>query len=209
MAPSGPRAIQVCMTTSMTEVLERAGAFFMGRSPIHQAAVRIAEALVDLEIPFAIAGALAANAHGYRRETEDVDLLMTSKGLARFKAAWLGRGWVERFEGSRGMRDAIVNVKIDVLITGDFPGDGRPKSVSFPHPSVAEVAEDGLPYIPLKVLVELKLASGLTAPHRLRDLADVIELIRQNTLPADYPLDPFVTRKYGELWKHAQVDDEY
>jgi hypothetical protein len=35
--------------------------------------------------------------------------------------------------------------------------------------------------------MELKLAAGMTAPHRLRDLADVLELIRVNGLPADSP----------------------
>jgi hypothetical protein len=49
----------------------------MDRSPQHEAARRISKALDDLGIPYAIADAMAVNAHGHRRTTEDVDLLMT------------------------------------------------------------------------------------------------------------------------------------
>ena len=38
--------------------------------------------------------------------------------------------------------------------------------------------------LPLPRTIELKLASGMTAPHRLKDLADVIEIIRILRLPA-------------------------
>jgi len=56
--------------------------------------------------------------------------------------------------------------------------------------------------VTLEKLIELKLASGMTAPHRLRDLADVQELIKIRRLPADFAerLDPYVRDKYIELW---------
>lgn len=55
-------------------------------------------------------------------------------------------------------------------------------------------------------LAELKRASGLSAPHRLRDLADVLELIRALALPRDFAscLDPSVAAKFDELWQAAQ-----
>ncbi len=51
---------------------------------------------------------------------------------------------------------------------------------------------------------------GMTAPHRLRDLADVIELIRINRLRRDLDetLHPYVRDKYLELWQAAQQGDE-
>jgi hypothetical protein len=158
-------------------------------------------------IPYAIAGAMALNAHGYRRVTTDVDVLLTRHGLAAFKAKHLGRGWVERFPGSKGLRDAENNVKIDVLIAGDYPGDGKPKPVAFPDPTVA-IRGDEVMLLPLERLVELKLASGMTNSDRMKDLADVQELIRAVRLPLELEdaLDASVRSKYAEIW-HATKRD--
>ena len=54
--------------------------------------------------------------------------------------------------------------------------------------------------ISLETLIELKVASGMTAPHRLKDLADAIELIRVNALPAEYErrLHPYVRGRFAE-----------
>ncbi len=97
-------------------------------------------------------------------------------------------------------------------MSGDYPGDGKKKPVIFPEPeSVLEIREDGLPYVSLPTLIELKLASGMTAAHRLQDLADVIQLIRVNHLPSDFTtrLNPFVHEKFREMWQAAQVDEDY
>ncbi|MBI4878833.1 MAG: hypothetical protein HY812_04115 [Planctomycetes bacterium] len=199
------------MRSTFAEVVRRAGEFFMGKSPIQVASARITGALARKKIPFAVAGALAANAHGHVRTTEDVALLLTADGLARFKKEWLGRGWVEQFEGSRGLRDTTHGVRIDVRIAGEFPGDGKPKPVRFPDPaSSSELDANGVPILTLSALITLKLASGLTAPHRPRDLDDVIQLIRVNGLPLGYgdQLDPYVRGKFREMWHAAQIRDE-
>ena len=73
--------------------------FFMGSSDVHQVLERLAKRLQDLEIPYAILGAMALNAYGYRRTTEDVDVLLRCEGLEAFKKTWLGRGYVEKFPG--------------------------------------------------------------------------------------------------------------
>lgn len=196
------------MSVSMAEILDRVGEFFMKRSPQHAALRRIVAELTALHIPYAIAGAMAVNAHGHHRTTEDVDLLMTREGLAAFKTRWLGRGWVDVFPGSKGMRDTVCNVKIDVLIVGDYPGDGKPKPIVFPDPAVAEPSEEGWPVLPLAALIELKLASAMTAPHRMQDFADVMNLIRANHLPIDFPVHAYVADKYAEMWRLAQVSDD-
>ena len=200
------------MKNSLSMVLRRAGTFFMRQSPIHRAARRIAATLTAMNIPFAVAGALAANAHGHVRTTDDVHILLRPEGLRDFKQQWLGRGWVEKFAGSKGIRDTTNNVDIDVLLSGEYPGDGLPKPVAFPDPAAAaEADDDGVPILSLRALVELKLASGMTAPDRPRDLDDVIQLIRANQLPRDYAggLNPYVQAKYDELWVAAQHQDEY
>src|SRR5436190_2076426 len=80
-------------------------AFFMGTGPVHEALQKLVQARDEVGVPYAIAGAMALNEYGYRRATVDVDVLLTADGLARFKARWLGRGYVEKFPGSRGLRD--------------------------------------------------------------------------------------------------------
>lgn len=183
--------------------------FFMGEGDVHRALGKLIDTLEGLGIDYAIAGAMALNEYGYRRVTVDLDVLLTREGLDRLKAAVLGKGYVEKFPGSKGLRDCENGVGVDVLIAGDYPGDGRPKPVSFPDPArVAERGRHGA-FLPLPRLVELKLASGMSAPHRLKDLADVLELIRAARLPAGFAehLHPSVRAKYVELWGAAQVED--
>jgi hypothetical protein len=181
--------------------VRNAAEFFMGKADVQRALEILARRLEDLEIPYAIVGAMALNEYGYRRVTEDVDVLLTREGLERFKREWLGRGYVEKFPGSRGLRDTENGVPIDVLVAGDYPGDGQPKPVVFPDPAVEARRGTHVRLLPLERLVELKLASGMSAPHRLRDLADVLELIRICELPGDFEtrLDASVREKFREL----------
>ncbi|MES1157686.1 MAG: hypothetical protein ABUL67_01175 [Haliangium ochraceum] len=205
MATAEARAIE----HRFEAALENAERFFMKEGKVHQAALALAQRLDAESIPYAIAGAMALGAHGYERVTSDVDVLVTRDGLERFKAAYLGRGYLEKFPGSKGLRDTENGVEIDILIAGQFPGDGLPKPVAFPDPASAAIAGARYRILTLPRLVELKLASGMTAPHRLRDLADVIELVRAAALTTEFAnlLDPFVRDKYLELWRVAQAAD--
>ena len=66
---------------------------------------------------------------------------------------------------------------------------------------------------PCGALVEPGLPEGIgvldLGAHRLKDLADVIELIRAASLPSNLAdaLDPSVRDKYLELWTAAQATD--
>jgi hypothetical protein len=153
-------------------------------------------------VPFAIAGSLAMFLHGYRRFTEDVDILVTPADLKRIHGQLEGRGYIPPFAGSKHLRDGENGVRVKFLTMGDFPGDGQPKPVAFPNPIAAAVTMDGMPCLTLAKLVELKLASGMTNAGRLKDLADVQQLIKVLALPEDFTeqLDPFVRDKYLELW---------
>jgi hypothetical protein len=152
---------------------------------------------------------MALNEYGYRRVTVDIDILLSREGLDELRRRAPGHGYVEKFPGSRGLRDTEHGVPIDVLVAGEYPGDGRPKPVQFPDPARVAVRGVRVSLLPLPALVELKLASGMSAPHRLRDLADVLELIRTARLPAQLAeaLDLSVRDKYRELWQAAQVSE--
>src|SRR5215468_2588301 len=139
----------------------------MGNDPVHAALDKLARSLEELQIPYAIAGAMALNQYGYRRVTVDVDVLLTRDVLDRLKREVLGRGYIEKFPGSKGLRDTEHGVAIDVLLAGEYPGDGKPKPVRFPDPAAVAVRGEHGAFLPLETLIELKLASGLSAPHRL------------------------------------------
>jgi hypothetical protein len=111
--------------------LEHAEGFFLKTGRVHRAMLQLARRLDEAQIPYAIAGAMALSVHGYVRVTTGVDILLTRKGLAQFKALFRGRGYVEKFPGSRGMRDTENDVPVDALMAGEFPGDGQPKPVAF------------------------------------------------------------------------------
>ncbi|HEV3459097.1 MAG TPA: hypothetical protein VHG32_21300 [Thermoanaerobaculia bacterium] len=189
--------------------IEEAERYFMGEAKVQRARDKLAQLLQEDGIPYALIGALALNAYGYERTTVDIDLLLTPEGLEEFKQQHLGRGYVQKFPGSKGLRDTEFGVDIDVVLAGEYPGDGLPKPVNFPDPAKVAVRGERVALLPLPVLIELKLASGMTAPHRLKDLADVIELIRRLDLPAGLAaeLNPYVADRYSELWQAAQAPE--
>ncbi len=110
---------------------EQLGRFFLGTSDVHVAADRLCQKLDELGIPYAICGGLAVNAHGHQRATMGVDVLLTADGLRRFKEQALGRGWLERFAGSRGVKDTDRSIPIHILVSGGFPGDASRVGSSF------------------------------------------------------------------------------
>ena len=77
---------------------------------------------------------MALNAHGFRRATVDVDVLVTSEGLQRVHEALEGLGYVPPFTGNKNLRDAASSVRIEFLVTGQFPGDGSRSLSRSPTP---------------------------------------------------------------------------
>jgi hypothetical protein len=164
---------------------------------------KIADRLDTLGVAYAVAGGMSLDAHGFRRLTVDVDILVTRDGLKTIHEGLEGLGYVPPFIGSKNLRDPEHGVRIEFLITGEFPGDGKPKPVAFPDPAQVSVEINGVRYLSLAALVELKLASGMTNMGRLKDLADVQELIKALMLSVDFAhqLNPYVRDKYVELWQ--------
>ncbi len=176
--------------------------FLRGKGMLNETLRRLAEDLERHGIAYAVVGAIALNQHGYRRFTEDIDILLSPEGLERFREELVGRGYRPAFQGAgRKFRSADHNVPVEVITSGEYPGDGKPKPVEFPRPEEAFTLLDGIRTLPLEKLIELKLASGMTAPDRLKDLADVQELIRVKGLGRDFAtrLDPYVRAKFEEL----------
>ena len=176
---------------------------FEENSAVFKALRKIAHTLNELEIPYAVVGGMALFMHGLRRFTEDVDILVTRNALATIHDKLDGRGYRPPFAKSKNLRDTEFGVRIEFLISGEYPGDGKPKPVAFPEPQIVSVNCDGVHYIRLSKLLELKLASGMTEPTtRMKDLADVVELIKVLQLPLDIAeeLDPSVRQRFVEYW---------
>jgi hypothetical protein len=194
-------------------MLREASAYFAGGGELRSSLRRLAERLEQEGIPYALLGCLALGEHGYPRMTEGIDVLLTPAGLDLFRERCVGRGYRPAFAGAlKTFRDTETGARIEFLTAGEFPGDGLPKPVAFPDPTTPGVSETrtGVRVISLDKLIELELASGLSAPHRLRDLADVQDLIVRLQLPFDFDdkLDPSVRSEYRRLWRLAQGSPE-
>ncbi|MDQ3089467.1 MAG: nucleotidyltransferase family protein [Acidobacteriota bacterium] len=181
--------------------------FFMGQGTLNETLRRVVKDLEYCGIDYNIIGAVALNQHGYRRFTEVIDLFLTREGLEKFQKELVGLGYRPAFEGAtKKFRTTKEKVTVEIITAGEFPGDGKPKPVIFPNPEESTIEIDGIKTVSLEKLIELKLASGMIAPHRLKDLADVQEIIKIKNLSADFAekLNPFVREKYLELQKAVE-----
>lgn len=187
--------------------LSEGSRFFEGKGRVQEALSKITRKLNDFGVPYCVVGGMALFLHGYRRLTEGVDILVTRDGLKEIHAKLDDLGYLPPFDHSKNLRDTDLGVRIEFLIAGEYPGDGKPKPVAFPDPTTSGVEVDGIAYLSLPRLVELKLASGMTNISRMRDLSDVLELIKARGLLLAFAeeLDPFVRDKYRELWGRARL----
>lgn len=177
--------------------------FFQQDNAVFRTMRSLARKLDELGIPYVVVGGMALYAHGFHRFTDDLDLLVTPEGLQVIHDQLEGRGYLPPFTGSKQLRDTVTGVRIEFLVTGTFPGDGKPKPVNFPDPSEVGVEREGVRYLSLERLIELKLASGMTGGiMRLKDFTDVVQLIHLLHLPEEFveKLNPYVRDRFLELW---------
>jgi hypothetical protein len=187
---------------SFIDVFEEGLRYFMGEGELNKTVAQLASDLDQHGIEYMVIGAVALTAHGYFRFTADVDLVLTADGLEKFHRELVGLDYRPAFEGAKKkLRSTRNGVAIEVITAGEYPGDGKPKPVNFPDPANASSKMNGVQVVTLEKLVELKLASGMTAPDRLKDLADVQELIKVRGLTTEFAerLNPYVREKYLEL----------
>jgi hypothetical protein len=179
--------------------------FFQGEGAVQTTLRKIAQRLTELGVEYAVVGGMAMYSHGFRRYTEDVDILVTSDGLKKIHQELEGLGYVRPFAASKNLRDTDTGVRVEFLVTGQYPGDGKPGPIAFPAPRAVAQIRDGLHVLSLDTLIELKLASS-RAPGRRKDLGDVQELIKILSLPRDLGsrLHESVRSLYEQLWDEVQ-----
>lgn len=192
-------------------VLERIDEFLMKDSPVHKTVRDLSRRLPEAGIDYALIGGMALNLHGYERMTVDVDLLMTRDGLEKFRESFVGLGYVPASPGaSKHFKNTETGVRVEIITAGEYPGDGKPKEVVFPDPADVSEDIDGICVARMSTIIELKLASGLSAPHRLKDIADVQQLIKKLSLPLELAdsLNTSVRDEYVRLWHVMQEAPE-
>jgi hypothetical protein len=127
-----------------------------------------------------VGGGWAVWRHGYvGRVTQDVDIVLPADRIDDFKRTAAVSGFDVLPEPAGRwpkLRHRETGIEVDVLPEGGRPGTAaKPAPTTIAHPSQLGAKTGALTYISLPALVELKLAAG-----RLRDEADVLELLREN-----------------------------
>jgi hypothetical protein len=174
-----------------------------GTSGVVETARKAVVRLADHDIPHLIVGGIAVQEHGYPRVTIDVNIVVPDiLEASEFLTSDLS-GPFYRFQGCEDrVEDRRNGVCIDLLPAGKVLKHGC--KVPFPLPT--KVAGQ-LQVIGLKELISLKLDSWAGSPtKRLKDKADVVELISRGRLPRDLAVAPVVQALYLETWDALKAD---
>jgi hypothetical protein len=93
-------------------------------------------------------------------------------------------------------------VKVDFLLSGDYPGDKKPKPYAYPDPLEIAAEIDGIPYLNLQSWFGIKVACTMCAWWQTKHLAHIQAIIRTCKLGLDFAreLHPYVRAKYQEIW---------
>ena len=178
--------------------------FHKDAGPVPETLRRLRAALEKENIEYVVIGAFALGVHGYRRATEDVDICLREADIERLKQSLVGTEY-QNVEGrSRRFYDPQTQVTFDLLIAGALAGHrGKNKIIRFPDPSESTEVE-GLRTVTLERLIELKLVTW-----RIKDMGDVIELIRRNDLGENFAerLPSLVRTAYLECYDHKVEED--
>src|SRR5438132_919511 len=107
---------------SFSEGLRELSKFFQGKGPVHRATRQVAKRLEKAKIPYAIVGGMALFAHGHRRATNDVDLLLTPEGFAAFRQLFVPKNYDSLPQRSRRVMERANDVTVEILVHGRFAG---------------------------------------------------------------------------------------
>ncbi len=180
--------------------------FFQGRDEVHKTMRRLVKRLEKANIPYAVIGGMAVNAHGHRRTTGDLDVLLTAEGFALFREKFVPKNYETVPKRARRFVDQKNAIIVDILVTGLFPGNGKPGPIAFPDPTEVSETVNEIKVANLVTLLQLKLAA-----RRYQDFADVVNLIKVHDLDESFQdrLHPSLHRDYIECLEEKRREDEY
>lgn len=157
--------------------------------------------LDELGISYVVIGGNAVYIHGYKRYTEDIDILVTKDGQQTIMSHLFQLGLMPRFKNAEtSFKDTLTKIGIDLVISGkEKLGKG-----TYPEPDKLQtVSHQGITFVGLIDLINIKIESG-----RDRDIADVSELIKYLKLDEDFykKLNSDAQSEFRQIWKRAQPD---
>lgn len=177
-----------------------------GKDPATVSLHRLIKKLVKAKIPHAVMGGMAVWVHGYRRFTDDVDVLLTPEGLEAFRERFVPKNYEPVPGRNRRFLDRKNGVVVDLLVTGGFPGFRPDSPILFPDPAQVRQEIDKIFYIDLVTLIQLKLAA-----RRHQDFADVVNLIAAHNLNESFleRLHPALRPDFIECLEEKRREEEY
>jgi hypothetical protein len=106
----------------------------------------------------------------------------------------------------RRFQERKSGVLLDCVVTGHFPGSGKPGPLAFPDPAVASQEIDKIRVLTLPHLIQFKLAA-----RRHYDFGDVVFLIKVHNLDESFlpQLHSSVHKDFIECLEEKQREDEY
>ncbi len=133
---------------------------------------RLVKRLGEANISYAIIGNMAVRAHGGRCLMMDhLDVLFTADGFAAFQQRFVPQDYAPVPHHDNWFNDRAPSVLLRIRLTGWKPHCRFPVPVVYPDPAEDAEIKDGIRYVNLQTLIELKLAAGWSV-----DFADVVAL---------------------------------
>jgi hypothetical protein len=186
--------------------VEEVRMFFDDQGPVPETFRKLRERLAGAGLPHIFIGAVALNAHDYRRASEDVDFCMRREDLERFRKLFVGTVYQQVAGRPRKFFDPQTQVTFDILVAGELAGNTRKqREVRFPDPDEAEIVRD-TPVPSLARLVELKLVTW-----RYQDWGDVVNLIHVHNLDESFAdrFNPLVRSAFLQCYDQKVEEDRY
>lgn len=152
-----------------------------GSTNMERTLLKALKVLKLFNIPHHVCGGFAVQEHGYPRFTVDVDIIVPDVAYAIEKLS------INGFKHNAGSRMTVTDreTKVEVHLL-----PGGPTRIS-----------DEPQILGLERLISAKLSTYMgRGIERSQDLADVVQLVKENQIPRDFDVDPAARSEYLKIW---------
>jgi hypothetical protein len=161
---------------NLSLALEEGGLFFERRGSVWATARRMAETLEQRGVCYAVLGGLAAFHHGYRCYGETIEILVSSTGFGQIDNEL--PGFYRLPATTRKFIDKETGVSVRFFVGESRAGSIGNTTILYPPPAGVREFDDGVYFVDLATLLNVKLARGCEELPLSREIADVQEIIK-------------------------------